>query len=156
MSLNFRRLKIEKTYRELFLVVALLIITVGSAILFYFAYLDGVSINPVIKFNNTTLITEKNEYKPGEIVKAKIDYCKYRHITPTVQWSLTDTYLKYFPERKGGIIELGCKSMIIEVEKIPMDTYPGQYYFSGLVKYRVNGMRELSYELTTNKFMIVK
>lgn len=123
----------------------------------YLMYLssDGSLFNEPITFNSTLLQTTKQTYKPGETVFAIVDFCKHRDIAANVQWEIVDTVIRFYPEETRSS-PIGCFRKEMEVAKIPPDLSPAQYYFVGLIRYRINPLSEVQYRLNTNTFTVVK
>lgn len=127
----------------------------GIALIIYWVVLDGVYMRRVIVFDGPLQTTAKI-YQPGDMVRYKISFCKYRSITPQIQWTLINSYMTIFVARDAGIGELGCrKDLIAESEKIPLDAVPGKYHLNLHLKYQVNPARIVEYDLHTNDFEIV-
>lgn len=132
-------------------------VMIGSVVLLYETFLDGDVFNKPIQFKNTQLQTTETIYHPGDIVKAKISFCKDRIITPTVKWELIDTWIRFYPNKAGGLAMKGCfTNHEISLEPLPRDLLPGTYYFAASVIYQVNPLNSVEYNLTTNKFTVEK
>lgn len=139
----------------LLLCTALLI--VGSAVLFYYGFLDGKVFNPVIEFQSdvSSLKTEKEEYHIGEMVRAHLDFCKIRNISASIQWTLVDDFLITFDADERGVPP-GCHTTIFEIKKVPDIAHSGTYRFEGLLSYKLNGWNTVTYSLKTQEFRVVK
>jgi hypothetical protein len=148
-------MKKSKTY--LFLVSSFAVIALGLVYLFYAVFLDGTVARPIVSFETTQFQTTQLTYHAGDVVNVCISFCKYRKITARIQYSLVDTYLKTYPEKVGGVLEIGCfDNVIFAIEQIPLDTIPGRYHFSGKNIYRANGLRDVEIDISTNEFEVVE
>lgn len=153
---------IKHVIRHGYLILTTTFVCAASVYLFYLTVLDGSLIRPVVRFNmlqneeGAYVVTlERSIYYPGDVVRGKFSLCRYRAVTPTVQWALVDTYLKLFPKRESTIAETGCfENRLIEIEKIPSDAQPAAYHFSGVITYKANPARDLSYTFVTEQFSV--
>lgn len=138
--------------------IAALLITVstlvGVAWLVFAVFIDGHLVRIPLTVAGE-LTTEFETYHPGDIVRAKISYCKNRQLTAVTQWNLVDTYLRIYPE-KSSDVGVGCKNVYIDVEPIPMDIYPDLYYFEGEITYEINSLNIIKVPLKTNTFRVVR
>lgn len=129
---------------------ALTLFTVG-----YLMFFDGKAINKIVEFDSTSIQTEFDTYKPGDSVRAYVSFCKYRPIIPEVEWSLVDTYIRFYQRKSNGTSSVDCfKDVLFDIEKIPLDSFRGKYQFSGKLYYKANVFRTVEYVLTTNFFEI--
>lgn len=122
--------------------------------------IDGRLYNPVLEFgkrsSGITHQTIKDTYHPGEMVYARVILQKQRNITGIIQWQLINKVTQKFPERPGSL-PMGIYDHVVSVEQIPLDAQPGEHWFCGTVKYKVNWLSSpVTYDLWTNKFLVVK
>lgn len=142
-----------KTIHHIFSVLASVTL-VGGLWLVWAIILDGQVFRRPAEIKAIEL--EQTEYHPGDTVYAFVSYCKYRALPGSIQWNLVDTYLKPYPEKNTGVAT-GCRDHIrMEIEKIPLDTYPEMYHFEGIIRYRLNGLNEVDIPLRTGSFKVVK
>ena len=143
--------------RIYFLLLMMAIVLTGFLIMGYWYFIDGTYIGKVIDVENPSQIkTEKTVYHLGELVKAYFSFCKYRNITAIAQWSIVNDTLQFYPiqERSSGIV--GCrKDLLIDVEKIPLDSMPSIYHFSGTVSWVVNPLKTIIIHYKTNDFQVI-
>lgn len=137
-----------------------LLFSFTAIFVFSFVYLiylssDGSLYNKPIVFNSETLQTTRTTYRPGEMVYAIVDFCKYRDIPAAIQWELIDTIIRFYPEETRSS-PVGCFKKEMEIAKIPADVSPAPYYFVGLVRYKINRLSEVSYRLKSNTFEVVR
>lgn len=135
-------------------------ILVAMAGLGYWDLLDGRVFNPVLEFGarstNQTHMTEKLVYHPGEMVYARVLMQKNRSIEGVIQWHLIDDEVKTFPPRTGNL-PIGVWDAKVRIETIPLESKPAaHYWFCGTVRYKINWLAYLTYNLWTNKFNVVK
>lgn len=131
-------------------------IVLGGMMLVYFRFLDGTVVHPVVSFSSMTIQTEKNTYKAGEIIRAKISFCKYRKITPTVTDTLVGTFPTFYLPKFITIGEIGCKDEFIELEQISPNKTLGIYHLNRELIYKPTYLRSIKYYLTTNDFEVIK
>lgn len=138
--------------------IALILLAVtlaGSFGLIWLVFIDGQLVNPVLTTDGV-LQTSQDVYHPGDSVFAYYSYCKRRPLEATIQWNLADTYIKsYLPSQSD--FPIGCREkVLVDVQTIPKDTYPGEYYFIGSVSYELNAWNKVIYPLRTNTFQVVR
>lgn len=143
-----------------YLYACTIVIVVSVMLVGYYQYLDGTVINKIVEFRSTTLQTTKDTYYPGDWVEATVSFCKYRDISPTVQWTLVDTYLRFYAPRQTGVNSTGCfTDRVVRLEMIPLDLPPDipdeRPFFTGKLLYQVNHLRTIEVELKTNSFKVV-
>lgn len=139
----------------LFIIVGLFVVIIfGSLFIVWSVFIDGKMVRKPFVIENSMLQTDKETYRPGDMVYARMVFCKHRDIQGTVQWSLVDTYLKLFPP-KSGVVAAGCHDLVVEVAKIPLDTYPQPYHFEGQLRYVINPFNDIIIPLQTNEFRVI-
>lgn len=121
-------------------------------------FIDGKIVRPPLVVYDQKpgiqIITDKLEYNQGEVVKGIIKYCKNRNIEARMQWTLIDTYLKFFPEKTRNAAT-GCHEVIMEIEQIPFDQYPdSDLYFETVLHYDINPFNTVDVTLRTNPFRV--
>lgn len=146
----------KRIHAHLFIAFCLSVMLIGGAILTYFSYFDGTIINPVVEIENPLALEPVKEvYKRGELVQFYISYCKFRPIRPVVQWTLVDTYMRFYPADYRGSEETGCKKRIAtDLEPVARDATAGSYYFYGELRYEVSSMRTVIVPLKTKTFRV--
>lgn len=122
------------------------------------AFIDGKLVNrPLTVYDQKPgiqVITDKLVYEQGEVVKGTIKYCKNRNVTAHHQWTLIDTYLKFFPEKERNAAT-GCHEVLMEIEQIPNDQYPDtDLYFETVLHYQINPFNTVNVTLRTNTFRV--
>jgi hypothetical protein len=141
------------------------VVVASAAIVLAIAYgiwcdvIDGRIYNPVLefgtRFSGPTHLVEKETYKPGEMVYANVLFHKNRAITGVIQWALINKELKQFPPRPGSL-PVGIFNGKVRVEPIPLDANQGEHWFCGTVNYKINWLANLSYNIWTDKFEVVR
>lgn len=121
---------------------------------------DGRIVNPVIEYgvrssSGITHETTKTSYYPGEKVYARVIFRKCRNIPGELQWELINDKVTMYPSRPGSL-PIGIWDHVVPVEVIPYDTEPGEHWFAGTIKYRINWLSTVTYPMWTNKFNVVK
>jgi hypothetical protein len=142
-----------------------IIITTGYLFYGYLAWVDGQHLRTIATIHSqpsknanegcVTHVTTKQEYKRGETVEAIVMIDKYRNIEGTVQWNLMDARFYPYAARRG-VVPLGEHTLTVPIEKIPMHIPPGDYYFSGSVKYEPNPIADIYIPIRTNRFRVVE
>lgn len=135
------------------------LIIVGSAIVLYSLFLDGVWFNRPIDIQNIeSLETDKKFYHLGDQVKVHVKFCKYRNLPVHLQWNLIDSYMIPFPPKvvSGGGLPIGCHDIWTDVEKIPDIADDEQARFEAILYYKVNSLREVALSMKTQTFTIIK
>lgn len=121
--------------------------------------IDGRLYNPVLEWGarsqGPTHNTTQQVYHPGEMVYARVLFNKQRNVSGDLQWQLINHIVRQFPVRPGSL-PIGVWDHIVPVEIIPNDIEPGDYYFAGTVKYKVNWLSTVAYSIWTNKITVVR
>lgn len=149
--MNTERMKIH------FSVWSMVIVIIGLGYLGYLRFLDGVVFGKVLEIKDPlTLQTTKDEYRIGEIVEAKISFCKYRDIKLVYQWQIVDGILITFPEKTTSLIP-GCRDFVVPLEIIPhLILQKDVAHFEGTISYEVNPLRMVIVRMKTNNFSIIQ
>jgi hypothetical protein len=151
-----------KTHHHLIMSVMMLLTIVGILWLVWATTIDGrwvrrpIVIYDVVMESGQTvqLVTDKLQYNQGETVRGLIKYCKTREIEVEFQWSLIDTYLKFFPKKKAQAA-IGCHEVLTDIEMIPLDQYPDtDLYFETVLTYKINGLNTVNIPIRTNTFRV--
>jgi hypothetical protein len=137
-------------------------ILLGYFVMGYAAFIDGVYFRKVATIypqpsidGCVTHVTKKGTYKRGDMVEAMVNIDKYRNVESTIQWNLMDArFYPYAPRR--GSVPVGKHILNVPIERIPMHIPPGEYYFSGTVKYEPNAVSDIFIPVRTNKFEVVE
>lgn len=138
----------------------------GLLFLIWFYFIDGVLIRQPLKFNYDiqNIPVEKSEYRRGEMVKIKVNFCKTRYAEAKIQWSLVDGQLIFFPEKSPqNELPKGCYPnnpeavTLVDVEAVPnMSSLVGhEVRFEGVGTIILSGGREVKYSYRTETFRVV-
>ena len=141
--------------KRIYIWVTLLIIIFGGIYLFYLIYIDGVYVDIPLTFDSSVLTTDKQQYKNGEALYAKFKFCKHTTVDCEVNWAFIDDLIYNVPTHHG-IVEPGCYEKDIFISNIPENLQPGRYHVIGEIKYQINPMQLITYNVSTNNFLIVK
>lgn len=140
--------------------IASISVVVMSGILFvttlvvgFMMFVDGTIWRPVVTYDSTILPVDKGVYSPGELVLAKVEFYKSRDEIGEMKWNLVNHKIIAFSPRKISIPS-GVTEKWFPVEKLPQ-CEKGEYHFEGLVSYRVNPLRVVTYKLKTQPFLIM-
>lgn len=142
------------------LILLSLTILISIAALGWWDLIDGKLVNPVLEFGTrstgVTHMTEKSIYHPGEMVYARVLVQKNRSVQGVIQWHLVNGEMRTFPSRPGSL-PVGIYDALVKVEIIPDDMHLNkEYWFCGSIVYKINWLANLTYNLWTNKFKVVK
>lgn len=125
------------------------------AAIFTYMKFDGVLYGQPVEFATTTVQTTLDSYVPLQTVQARIVVCKARDIPGHLQWTLSDSYIKFF-QPKDIHAAPGCYDHIVDLEMLPPDTYPDTYTFDGYFTYRINMFSTVHYHIKTNEFKVTR
>lgn len=131
---------------------------VGIVYLLWAIFIDGIVVRKPITIydqkEGVQIQTDKFIYNQGEMVYGLIKYCKNRNIEVQFQWSLVDSYLKFFPKKRAQAA-IGCHEVLTQIEQIPYDQYPDtDLYFETVLIYEINGLNTVYVPLRTNTFKV--
>jgi len=146
------------------LLVALTLI--GAAYLFWFYKIDGQLSNRPIDFNTNpvSIELEKEEYRPGEMVRGRVSFCKTRPAVAAIQWSLSNGQLINFPAKFSSSLPVGCYpsfaggTAAFDIERVPEEpNLVGHVVqFEGSLTVTISGGRTVDYSLRTQRFTVVE
>lgn len=128
------------------------IIVCGALLLGYFL-IDGTVVRPIIHFDGE-LVTTRAIYHPGDLVQAKVRFCKYRNIPATVQWTLSNDRLTFYTPQVQSIGTTGCFDRITDIEELSPRALPGAYHFNGTLIYQVNPLKKVIVNIRTTPFTV--
>lgn len=94
------------------------------------------------------------EVKQGEILIYKQDYCKYTSKVPTVQRYFVDGLIYAMAEASPTLKE-GCRTNLASI-LVPRNLPTGKYYMRTIVTYKVNPIRNIIFEFSTDEFRVIK
>lgn len=138
------------------LVFFAIVFILALGLLAYFNFLDGKVFRVPITYgtDQLSIVTDKTEYRRGEMVRGHIQFCKMRDVKTTVQWSMVDGVLTIYPT-KESYVGKGCKEVDFDIEKIPKNAViEDGVHFEGLIQYQVNPFSVISIPLKTVTFDI--
>lgn len=95
-----------------------------------------------------------SEVKQGGLLTYKQDYCKNTKVMPTVQRYFIDGLI-YATGEVSPTLKEGCRNNIASIQ-IPRNLPVGEYYMKTVVSYKVNPIRVITYEFSTDKFKVIK
>ena len=133
-----------KIYSTVILVLAIVTLSIG----FYWLYFPYKTI-----VMNKPVTTDKQEYKTGELLTYKVDYCKYTTKPAIINKRFIDGVTFSMPTFKA-LNPKGCRSqnVTMEIPHIPS----GNYKLDIVYSYQVNPIRTIDYGFSTNDFLVVK
>jgi hypothetical protein len=140
--------------RDWMLVIASGFLLVSVLVVGYLMFLDGSVIDPVIQYESTMLPVQHSIYSPGDVVVARIQFYKSRDIVGEMKWNLVNHRIYPYSSKQISM-PMGVADIDFPVEKLPEGCALGTYHFEGLVSYRVNPLRVVTYRLKTESFQIM-
>jgi hypothetical protein len=120
----------------------------------YLMFLDGTVIDPVIRYESKLLPVQHSIYSPGDVVVARIQFYKGRDVVGEMKWNLVNHRIYPYAPKKISM-PMGVADVDFPIEKLPDGCALGTYHFEGLVSYRVNPLRVITYQLKTEPFQIM-
>lgn len=130
---------------------------VGILWIIWATLMDGIYVRiPMVIYeqpNGEQMVTDKQEYFRGEMVKGLVKYCKNRKIEASLQWTIIDSYQKSFEKKVSNVLP-GCHETLVEIEQIPLDQIKGPAYFETMLTYKINGFNTVEVPLRTNIFHV--
>lgn len=99
------------------------------------------------------LQTEKIEYKAGDTLSYKLDYCKYSNTMVSISRSFIDGVIYSMPDVSARN-EKGCRVSEINISIPNLPT--GNYQLKVIYSYEVNPIRTVSFTYYSNKFKITE
>ena len=111
---------------------------VGFAILFWVWYLYPYNI---IEFNSVT--PSKNEYRVGEVLELKVDYCKYKDLPTQITRQFMNGIIFKLSDVSSGNTSVGCDVVIIKDIRIPRELLPDDYIYKQTMVYHPNPVRDI-------------
>lgn len=134
------------------LIISTIIILLGSLIIFYLFIIDG-AFTPILDI--TDLHTVKKVYMRGEPVSIVSTFCKSKTSPALVQWQLMDHTVTTFSPDTHISTKVGCfKDFVSTPVSIPINALPGEYYLQNTLVYEINPVKDVTYVLRTNTFIV--
>lgn len=130
------------------------LLLVSVLVVGYLAFLDGTVVNPVISYKTSVLTTDEAIYSPGDLVMAKVQFFKSRNIVGTMKWNLVNHRVFAYAAKEISL-PIGVYDLWNPIERLPTTCAAGEYHFEGIVSYRVNPLRVVTYKLQTEPFRIM-
>lgn len=127
-------------------ITAIVIVAIFGVITFWLVYPYKTS-----EFTKVELVTK--EAKAGELLKYKVDRCKYIDQGAVISKSFIDGIIYQMPNVWSDVGK-GCeKDQVIAVE-VPENLPSGEYYLNVLIVYEVNPIRKERVQFRTPKFIV--
>jgi hypothetical protein len=107
---------------------------------------------PVLRVLNQPLPITPSTVKPGDIIRAKFNYCKQRDLTSHIQIDLIGDYIlpslssqRHFP--------IGCHEKDLAIT-VPLSAPAGKYNLHFSIEYQVNSLHQETYEFSSQNFTV--
>jgi hypothetical protein len=126
-------------------------------ILFAWLYIiDGTLYEPPLELQLGLIQTDKEVYHPGEMVKGRFLFHKNGHTDGIIKWSLNNSHTLVYSERILSF-PAGIYDKILDIEFLPnlCAFVNGSFYFSGVITYQINPLKNVSYEVRTTPFKVM-
>jgi hypothetical protein len=94
------------------------------------------------------------EVKQGELLVYRQEYCKYTDKMPTVQRYFVDGLIYSMADVSPTLRE-GCGQTLTSIF-VPRNLPAGDYYMRTVVTYKINPIRTITFEFSTDKFKVIK
>ena len=112
----------------------------------FFPVATMINVNPKIRIKTPTVFS-------GESIVYELDFCKIRQVPASVRRELVDTMVITFPTATSNI-PVGCGPHLF-LQRIPAGVISGTYRLSVTVSYRLNPLRDDTYDFESDSFTIV-
>jgi hypothetical protein len=139
---------------KLFIYISYLTILIAIIIILIVGFWSFYPYKPIV-FNNIPFTVDQQVVKPGEILTYNVDYCKYMNINPIVTRYMTDGVYYMLSSNPAVNKAKGCGRVKIQIV-VPQTIMPDTYYLKLDYIYKVNPIREISVQATTEGFVVVK
>jgi len=97
---------------------------------------------------------DQTVYKQGDNFDIRLRVCKTREIPENIYGRFVDGLIYSVPENTSNFEE-GCYDTIISSVDIPENLPVGMYHYEESIEYRVNPIRTIIYEFTTEEFEVI-
>lgn len=153
---------IKEIHEHYILLTLFLVVVLGAPFLYFYYYVDGVTMRPILTYTNDVnpldLQLVKNEYKRGELVQYYVAFCKNRSAIGSTQWTLVNSELVFFAPTDYRELTKGCYPekgvSVSDIVRLPHDAHLGEHYFVGVVTQVLPDGRVRKQELKTQKFNV--
>lgn len=142
-----------KKLKSIYIWTCLTIISLGVFLYGYWYFIDGEFVNIPIVSDTFVVQTEKDDYKIGEPVAVKWNYCKEVNNTSTISINLIDGIVYMLPNTYSTR-EIGCYNSYTVVTEIPKAIPSGVYHLTSIVHFKINPVKSIDYKVESNKFKI--
>lgn len=137
------------------ILVALLFLSVTGVVYAFFLALYPVKTIVINNFAYQAPIhIETPVVHPGDVIRYKLDYCKFTEIVPTSKAQLIDGQIIPLTPGNGNGLPIGCHTTEREVT-IPETVNPGRYYYNKELDYPINSLRTERVYYYTEYFQVV-
>ena len=145
---------------EIILRINIAIIMMGASLFGYWYYIDGTLIRvPLITYNDPMNLQVENEvYESGEALRVYVNYCKTRPAPVTVNWTLVDTIVRFYPselfEGAVGCVGTAEDPSLQYILRLPPDLPDGTYYLQTTTRIHINPIKDIVNEYKTETFTV--
>lgn len=157
----------KKNLEKFIFMSSVIIITLGSSFLYFWYYMDGISVNPLITYTQGTNPKEfkldKTVYHRGEIPNFFSSFCKLRSYSVQITWWLinddTGQRMWYIPEPYKNS-PIGCtppdqKALVtFPIRQIPLNATTGNFHFEGVIDRILLDGRIREEDVATTHFVV--
>jgi hypothetical protein len=102
---------------------------------------------------NHTITVEPPATKDGGIEYLTVNYCKKINISGSVRTSFVSTTTEVFQPIGAEQLPKGCQTIKVPVI-IPLDLPAAKYYIHFRATYKLNPLRSVTEDFTTNTFQV--
>ena len=135
-----------------FSILALTISLLAMSI--YFLIFDD---NPPFEIYNNPVPTEKTVYRTGELLRLKVEFCRWSDSPYTVYGQFEDGIVYSIPPREiGGTEANRCSVVYTPGVPVPETLPPGIYHYIGRTVYHVNPLADRVVTWRSQPFEIIE
>lgn len=155
-----------RKHEEVILLVMFFFTVLGSCFLYYWYFMDAITVRPIITYtqevNPSEFKLEKTEYKRGEMVKYYNSFCKNREAVATTQWSLVNEMIIFYSPTELMELPIGCYPQaqtslsLQDLKEVPVRASLGKHKFVGVITRTLPDGRVRKQEVATQEFIVVE
>lgn len=123
---------------------------------FYMNTLDALLFPPITTFTDQMkLKTDKDVYKPGDIVSIQNSFCKNRNYTAVTTWKLLDGTVITFPSTGSKVSTVGCvTNKWFVIGQIPLYATHDIHHLEATTEIQVNSQKKIYLNFRSQDFLV--
>lgn len=156
--------RVKRLAEHTFVYGCIAIILFGGSFLYWYNYIDGISMNKTYTFRDgvdpENLKTVKNEYHRNELVEFETSFCKNRDAKVVLQWTIINHLMVDFAPGQPTQLPTGCypddgQVRTAKTQLVPSDAMYGPHYFVGVATITFPDGRVRTQNYRTQTFEVV-